>query len=231
MVRNRRVTRREKIEERGKLETQRLIKPANRNQRDYIDSIKSNVVSIILGPSGVGKGLIGLSEGMKLVNSDNSDIDKIYYIRSNVGMSDELGIGFTPGSVKEKTMELAYPVLDNLIEFMSEGEARYVIEKGKIEVLTIGMIRGRSFRNKLIIVDEVQNATFHHIVAVLTRIGEGSKMILMGDIKQCDLKDKKKSGILEVTERIRDVKGVGVVEFTREDIMRHPIIRDILDRL
>lgn len=215
----------------GKIQTTKIIKPANDTQRDYIDSIKKNVVSFALGSPGTGKSLIALSEACRLVNSENSPIEKIYYLRSNVGMSHEVSLGAIPGNLSDKTMQLAYPVLDNLIEFMGEGQAKYLLESGKIEVLPMGMIRGRSFKNAFIVVDEIQNATTHHIRTILTRISEGSKMVIVGDNKQCDFKDTKLSGILDVVEKLKGLPGVGIIEFSNKDIIRHPIIQHILERI
>lgn len=215
----------------SKIQTTKFIKPANYHQRDYIDSIKNNVVSIVLGPSGTGKNLIALSQAIALFNSDNSPIDKIYYLRGNIGMSHEKSLGAIPGELSDKVMQLAYPVLDNLVEFMSEGQAKYLIESKKIEILPIEMIRGRSFKNAFIIFDECQNATLHHIKTVLTRISEGSKMVLTGDYSQCDFKDSSLSGILQAANKLKGTPGVGVIEFTIHDIVRHPIISHILERL
>ena len=238
MTRHKKVTRRARGQQdqqftpvSSKIQTTKLIKPVNSKQRDYIDSIKKNVVSIILGSAGVGKSLIALSEACKLINSEDSPINKIFYLRSNIGMSHEDSLGSLPGLLSEKILPLAYPVLDNLIEFMSEGNAKYLIESGKIEVLPISMVRGRSFANSFIISDECQNLSKHHIRTILTRISNGSKMVLLGDTSQCDFKDTSISGINEVANNLKGTEGVGVVTFTNKEIIRHPIIGHILDRI
>ena len=214
-----------------KIQTTKLIKPKNKHQCEYIDSINRNVLTFVLGPSGVSKSLLALSEACKLVNSESSPIEKIYYLRTNVGISHEQGLGFVPGTIQEKTLMLAYPVLDNLIEFMTEGSAKYLIESGKIEVLPIAMVRGRSFKNAFIIYDEAQTSSTHQLRTVLTRISEGSKMVIAGDYEQCDFQDTSLSGLKSAVNKLRDIKDVGVVEFTSRDIVRHPIISHILERL
>lgn len=215
----------------SKIQTTKQVKPCNAKQRDYIDSIKRNVVSLILGPSGVGKDFIAIGMALQLYNSEESPINKIYYLRSNVGMSHELSLGAIPGELQAKTLQLAYPILDNLVEFMSEGQAKYLIESGKIEVLPIGMLRGRSLKNSFIIASEIQNCTLHHIKTILTRIGEGSKMVLQGDLEQIDFKDTNISGLKQAVNKLRGLSGVGIVEFTKAEVVRHPIIGYILERL
>lgn len=244
MTRHRRVTRQEKIKYKlpaqkreedyefsSKIQTTQLIKPLNKHQRDYIDSIRKNVVTFCLGVSGTSKTIIAVSEAVKHYNDDNSPINKIYYLRSNIGISHSKDLGFVPGDLSEKVLQLAYPILDNLVEFMSEGQAKYLITSNKIEVLPINMIRGRSFKNSFIILDESANCTEHHIKTVLTRISEGSKMVIVGDYGQIDFEDTTLSGFRQVVNKLKDLDNIGVVEFTKQDIIRHPIIGDILERL
>lgn len=213
------------------IQTTTLVKPANRTQKAYIDSIQENVITFVLGPAGTGKNLIALSQAIYKINSSSSPIEKIYYLRSNIGMSQERSLGALPGELNAKTAALAYPVLDNLIEFMPESQAKYLLENSRVEVLPIEMIRGRSFRNSFIIADECQNLTQHHLKTILSRISEGSKMVLLGDVQQCDFKDTAISGLSRVVDRLQDVEDVGVIRFTRDDIVRHPIIGHILARL
>jgi len=214
-----------------KIQTTKLIKAVNAKQKSYTDSIHKNVITFALGSAGCGKTILALFEGIKLINSENSEINKIFYLRSNIGMSHENDLGAMPGVLGQKILPLAYPVLDCLINFMSEGQSRYLIESNLIEVLPVGMVRGRTFANCFIIVDEVQNYTTHMIRTVITRIGENSKMVFIGDGTQCDFKDTSLSGIEQVAIKLKGVEDIGIVEFVNNEIIRHPIIGHILDRL
>jgi phosphate starvation-inducible protein PhoH and related proteins len=215
----------------SKIQTTKQLKAKNYKQRDYIFLNRIYVISLCLGPSGVGKDYVATGMGIELFNSESSPIEKIYFIRNNIGMSNELSLGAIPGNLSDKTLQLAYPILDNLIEFMSEGQAKYLIESGKIEVLPIGMLRGRSLKNSFIIVSESQNCTLAHLKTIITRIGEGSKMVIEGDCGQVDFKDTKQSGLAELAKRLKGLSGIGIVEFTINDIVRHTIISHILERL
>jgi phosphate starvation-inducible PhoH-like protein len=216
----------------GKISTISYIKPKTINQSLFVKSIKRNTITIGFGCAGTGKSLIALHEAVKLINSESSEINKIFYIRANVSMSQEKDLGFLPGGLIEKILPLAYPVLDNLIEFIEEGTAKYLIESGRIEILPVSMVRGRSFKNAIVIVDEAQNCIGSTIKALLTRISQNSKMILIGDIKQCDLDIKYglNNGLLDAVHRLQGVEDVGIVQFNRQDIQRHTIISHILER-
>lgn len=140
------------------------------------------------------------------------------------------GIGFLPGDKASKILPLAYPVLDNLIEFMEEGKAKFIIEKEIIEVLPISMVRGRSFANSFVIIDEASSMTTHMIKAALTRISHGSKMVFLGDTGQIDI-ETAKSGYQKVINRLGGCLDIGVITFNKNEVVRHAIIQEILDRL
>ncbi len=215
----------------GSIKTSSLIRPRTNAQRAYVDSIKSNTITLVQGQPGTGKSLLALHTAILLLNSELSPITKLFYVRSNVGMAEEKSIGFLPGSQLEKLGPLAYPVLDSLIEFMPEHQAKFLLESGRIEVLPIAMIRGRSFSNAMVLLDEAQNCTMHMLKTLLTRVGENSKMVLMGDPDQVDLSYGLKSGFMTILDKLQGLKDVGVLEFTVKDIQRHPIIQHILERL
>lgn len=136
----------------------------------------------------------------------------------------------THNTLQEKIIPLAYPVLDSLVNFMSEGNARYLIESSKIEVLPISMVRGRSFANSIVIVDECANCSPNTILTLLTRIGDNSKMLLLGNSKQKDTVATIKDGLKDAIQRLQGLSQVGVVIFKDEDIIRNSIIKDILTR-
>jgi phosphate starvation-inducible PhoH-like protein len=215
---------------RGKIQTTVLIKPVNESQKRMVNSIRNNTITMVSGDAGVGKGLISIYEGIKFINSQESPIKKLVYVRSNVGMKDSESIGALPGTLNEKMMVLAYPVLDNLIEFMEEGKAKFLLEKGVIECLPINFVRGRSFANSLIILDEAQCCTVHMLKAILTRVSHGTKLVLLGDLNQIDLEEGK-SGFAKVLNALSNCPDVGIIKFNKNEVVRHPIIADVLERL
>ena len=237
MTRHKKVTRRSRGQQEqqftpvsSKIQTTKLIKPVNQRQREYIKLIKDKTVVLVEGSPGTAKTLLALHTSITLLNDESSPIEKIFYIRANVGISEEQSIGALPGELTAKILPLAYPVLDSLINFMSEGNAKYMIESSKIEVLPISMVRGRSFANSIVIVDECANCSPNSILTLLTRIGENSKMLLLGNSKQKDTVAKIQDGLKDAIKRLQGLPQVGVVIFKDEDIIRNSVIKDILSR-
>lgn len=214
----------------GKIQTTTLIKPINENQRKLVQSIRDNSITLVSGGAGVGKNCITLFEAIKYINSELSPIKKLVYVRANVDMHGEKDFGIMPGEHNAKSLHLAYPILDNLVEFMEEGKAKFLLEKEVIEVLPISHVRGRSFANSFVCIDELQNANVHMIKALLTRISHGSKMVLLGDPGQIDV-NHYKSGFSKVITALSSCNDVGIIKFNKQDIVRHALIGNILDRL
>jgi phosphate starvation-inducible protein PhoH and related proteins len=217
--------------EKVKLSTQehQVIHPRG-NQKLYLNSIYQNVITIVYGPPGTGKSLIALYAGFRLMAK--GAIEKIYYIKPDVGMYGQRSRGFLPGNALEKAWPLIGPVLDNLAQFMPREQAMYHLEKGTVEVLLLEDLRGRSFDNALVFLDEAQNTLPPHIKTFLTRVGEGSHFVVAGDTYQSDQRPELagRNGLSDVIYRLHDLEDVGVIEFTREDIQRHPIIAHVLER-
>jgi phosphate starvation-inducible PhoH-like protein len=216
----------------SKIQTTKLIKPLNERQYQYVKAIMNKTVIIAQGDSGTSKTFLALSTAINLYNSESSPIEKIFYVRANVGLGEERELGFLKGSLQEKILPLAYPVLDSLIGFMGEGQAKYLIESGKIEVLPVSMVRGRTFNNSVIIVDEAQSCSPNSILTLLTRIGQDSKMILIGNCSsyQKDSSTHLRDGLDDAIIRLQGLPEVGYIKFRREDIVRNGIIKDILAR-
>jgi phosphate starvation-inducible protein PhoH and related proteins len=216
----------------SKIQTTKFIKPLNQRQRDYVRLIKDKTVVIASGDSGTSKSFLSLHTAIQLYNDESSPIEKIFYIRANVGLGEERDLGYLKGSLQEKIIPLAYPVMDSLIGFMSEGQAKYLIETSKIEVLPVAMVRGRTFNNSIVIVDEAQSCSPSSILTLLTRIGQDSKMILIGNTSsyQKDSQSYIKDGLEDAINRLAGLPDVGYVRFQREDIVRNSVIKDILAR-
>jgi phosphate starvation-inducible protein PhoH and related proteins len=207
--------------------------PKSENQAKYWKSLNTNTITIASGPSGCAKTLFALRYGFELIA--HRYIEKIIYIKPNVGMKWERDIGALPGDAKEKMNPLIRPVLDNLSVFMPVHQAKYYIDKGVVEAMLLSDCRGVTFNNCLAILDESQNVPPAGIKAFLTRCGRDSrgndtKMVLAGDPNQCDVAGLFTNGISDAMDRLEGVKNVGIIRFTKKDSFRSEIIRDILDK-
>jgi len=216
----------------GRLSTRehRVIHPQTESQRRYFQSMQNNILTIGAGEAGCGKTLLALYTAMKMLAQGK--VERIVYIRPDVGTWGQRGRGFLPGDAFAKSAPLMGPLLDNLAVFMPIGQARYHLEKATIEVLLVEDIRGLSFNHTFAIADEAQNLLPGNVKTFLTRVGEDSRLVLIGDTKQCDRGPEfgYEDGLSDAVRRLRNLKNVGVINFGREDIMRHPIIPEILGR-
>jgi phosphate starvation-inducible PhoH-like protein len=208
----------------------KVLHPKNEKQKQYLESLYSNTITIAIGCPGTAKTLLALYYGFLLIQS--KQIDKIYYIKPNVGSKWERDIGATPGELKDKLNDaLLDPVKDNLPVFMSAGEIEYHLNKGTIEAKLFANIRGATFRNCMCILDEAQNVPPEAVKTFLTRLGQNCKMVIMGDPNQTDIDLKcSRNGLMDVAMRLDKLVGVGLVKFGKEDIVRHGLIKQILER-
>ena len=166
----------------SKIQTFKFIKPKNVHQKQFVKSIKQNQLTLGSGPAGTGKTLLlALFTGIQLINNPKSEIKRLIYIRANVDDPEEKELGALPGGLIEKVAHLTYPILDNLSVFMEKSNVEYLLEEGKIEVLLLAMMRGRSFNNCFIIIDGAQNIAPSSMKTILTKCGQDSKMVLIGD--------------------------------------------------
>jgi len=194
------------------------IIPKTENQGKLITAIKTSQQVLILGPAGTGKTYVTATCAADMYTL--KDIDKIVITRPHVAVGRD--IGFLPGTLEEKAQPWALPVLDVLVKHLGRGTVDTGIKSGNIEVATLALMRGRSFDNAFIIVDEAQNIEVTEIKMLLTRVGEGSTIVLNGDIQQSDLKGT--SGLAKVIHLAKKhMLNVPVVEFGLEDIVRSGI--------
>jgi len=224
----------------SKISTRKFMKPVNVHQKQFVKSMKQNQLTIGAGCAGTGKTLLALFTGIQLINNPDSPIEKLTYVRANVDDREEKDLGALPGDLLDKVRHLAYPILDNLELFMDTTTVEYLLEEERIEVLPFMMMRGRSFNNRFIIIDEAQNVTPKQMKTVLTRCGETSKMVLIGDPRQCDI-DPMKNGLQDLQWRMsrmidnysqKDEEppiNMGVISFTRDDIVRSYLTRFVLE--
>lgn len=199
-------------------------------QDSFWNLMEKNTVTLAHGHAGTGKTLLALWFGMTQVSK--GEVEKVIYIRSDVGVEFQRGRGALPGDFNEKVRPLLGPVLDNLPVMMrNQGAAEYLISKNIIEPVLLEDVRGRSFNDCFVVVDEAQNMLPTHVKTCLTRIGEGSKMAMVGDTKQSDLDVfRRDNGLLDAVYRLDDMRDVGIVQFDKTDIVRNSVIAHILDR-
>ncbi len=208
-----------------KLRNGNKFEPMNKEQRDMIGVINDNDISFITGSAGTGKSLVATVIAAYLLKIRK--IDKIILTRPAVEAGGEK-IGFLPGDIKEKLLPYLMPLYDYLELMFTKEEITTLEADGKIEIIPLAFMRGRSLPNSVIIVDEAQNTTYDQIKMIITRIGINTKLIFTGDIYQNDMKFE--SG-LSISKRLFDgVDGIGTLEFSDENIVRHPIIKKILER-
>jgi phosphate starvation-inducible PhoH-like protein len=189
--------------------------PRNERQGEYLAALKGNSQIVVFGPAGTGKTycvstFAANQYHMKFIN-------KIVITRPHVAVGKD--IGYLPGTLEEKCAPWALPVIDVLEEHLGRGVVETGIKSGNIEIAPLALMRGRSFNNAFIICDEAQNITFPEIKMLVTRVGEGSKLVLNGDLQQSDLKDG--DGLTKIVHLIKKhMLPVPIVEFTIDDIVR-----------
>ena len=192
--------------------------PRTDKQKDLIDALNSKSQVFILGPAGTGKTYVTATYAADLYTTKN--IDKIVITRPHIAVGKELG--FLKGDLTEKTMPWALPVLDVLEKHLGKGTVETGIKNGNIEMAPLALMRGRSFDNAFIIVDETQNITTHELKMLLTRVGEGTTIVLNGDVQQSDLKEA--DGLSKVIHLAKKhMLPVPIIEFGVDDIVRSDI--------
>lgn len=202
------------------------ITPLTEAQRLYDNAIRTSDIILSTGPAGTGKTWFAAMRAAEALA--NREIERIVVTRPAVAAEEELG--FLPGDLDEKNAPYFRPVRDALEEFFGTGHLEYLLKSGTIEARPLGLLRGSTIKNTWLIADEMQNATKGQTKMLLTRIGPNSKFIINGDPSQCDLPNKTNSGLYDAVKRLRGVKGISFVHFTRDDIVRHGIVQAIVDR-
>jgi len=203
------------------------VQPKTENQKKLIQSIKDNEITLVSGFPGSGKTFLSCAEALKLLKSSETAFKKIILVKSVTTLKDE-EIGFLKGTMEEKMEPFMDSFLDNFNKIIGEHLTAKLREMGYIQIKPIAYVRGRSIDNSIIIMDEAQNISLDNMRTLMTRIGENSKMIILGDVKQKDLRNKKDSSLEVVIEKFRDKPSFGVVELrNKEDIVRNKIIEVI----
>jgi phosphate starvation-inducible PhoH-like protein len=200
------------------------ICPKSPNQKKLVESSNKNDLVFAVGPAGTGKTYISVALAVKALKE--RDVKKIIITRPAVEAGENLG--FLPGDLKEKIDPYLRPIYDALDDMIPAEKLKYYKEKGVIEIAPLAYMRGRTLRDAFILLDEAQNTTPMQIKMFLTRMGPNSKMVITGDMTQVDLPHKQKSGLIETIKVLEDVKGIGFVRLSGQDVIRHKLVRHII---
>ncbi len=202
----------------------RQVKSRTIGQKRYVRAIKENTLVFAIGPAGTGKTYLAMA--MAVVALKNKEIERIILTRPAVEAGENLG--FLPGDLQNKVDPYLRPLYDALYEFLGgEGFAR-LSERGVIEVAPLAYMRGRTLSDAFIVLDEAQNCTEEQMKMFLTRFGENSKIVVTGDITQIDLPKEKKSGLKQCIAVLEGVEGVSIQYLTHKDVVRHPLVQNIV---
>ena len=203
----------------------KTIKARGKNQQEYIKKIYSRELVFGIGPAGTGKTFLAVACAVDALL--NEKVKRIVLIRPAVEAGEKLG--FLPGDLSQKVDPYLRPLYDALYEMLGMERVNKLIEKEIIEVAPLAYLRGRTLNNSFIIMDESQNTTVEQMKMVLTRIGYGSQAVINGDLTQIDLPKHITSGLDHVIRVLKDTSGIGIVEFSSQDVIRHPLVRKIID--
>ena len=201
------------------------IKPKTVNQQKLVQSVRDNDLVFALGPAGTGKTFISVALAVRALK--NKLVKKIIITRPAVEAGENLG--FLPGDLKEKIDPYLRPIYDALNELMPFEKLKYYLEREIVEIAPLAYMRGRTLNNAFILLDEAQNTTPMQMKMFLTRMGPESKMIVTGDTSQIDLPRNQNSGLKEAVRILNQIKGIGMVELTARDVVRHKLVRDIIE--
>lgn len=202
----------------------RVIKARTKNQRKLIKEYDKNDLIFAIGPAGTGKTYTAIALAVRALK--NKEVKKLILTRPAVEAGERLG--FLPGDMKEKLDPYLQPLYDALRDMIDHRKLAVLMEEGIIQIAPLAYMRGRTLDSAFVILDEAQNTSIGQLKMFLTRMGCNAKFIVTGDATQIDLPNKKDSGLLRGVEIVKDIKGVAVINFGREDIVRHPLVSKII---
>jgi len=202
----------------------KVVEPSTAGQLKYIEVMLSNDITFCIGPAGTGKTYLAVAIAVSMLKK--KQIRRIVLARPAVEAGEKLG--FLPGDIQAKVNPYLRPLFDALEDMVDFAQMRKFIELDIIEIIPLAFMRGRTLNEAAIICDEAQNTSGLQMLMVLTRLGHGSKMIITGDITQVDLDGVRESGMVEAIRILKRIKGIGVVELTQRDIVRHRLVQNVV---
>jgi len=193
-------------------------------QKRYVEAIKENDIVFGIGPAGTGKTYLAVATAVAAFKKGK--VNRIILTRPAVEAGEKLG--FLPGTLQEKIDPYLKPLYDALFEMIEPEKVNSFLERNVFEIAPLAYMRGRTLNDAFIILDEAQNTTREQMKMFLTRLGFGSKVVITGDVTQIDLPSKERSGLVEAVRILRGIKGIEIVEFSREDVVRHRLVQEII---
>jgi phosphate starvation-inducible protein PhoH and related proteins len=206
------------------LTTQKVIKPKTIGQKNYIDLMESKDLVFSIGPAGTGKTYLAVAMAVRAFK--RREVARIILTRPAVEAGENLG--FLPGDIRAKVDPYLRPLYDALQDMLAFDKVKKLMEVGVIEIAPLAFMRGRTLNSAFVILDEAQNTTSAQMLMFLTRLGEGSKAVITGDITQIDLEKKRASGLLPAKKILGHIQGIGFINLTEKDVVRHKLVRDII---
>ena len=201
------------------------ISAKTEGQNRYVEMVSNNDVVFSIGPAGTGKTFLSVAFAVAALESHR--VDRIILCRPAVEAGESLG--FLPGDLKDKVDPYLAPLYDSLHILYAENQLAQLLERKVIEVVPLAYMRGRTLDSAYMILDEAQNATVLQMKMFLTRLGIGSKAIITGDVTQIDLQNRSDSGLLQASELLNNVQGIGIVNLGKKDVVRHPLVMKIIE--
>ena len=202
----------------------KIIRPRTHNQTKYVDAMLTHDLVFGIGPAGTGKTFLAVAAALRSLES--RQVGRIILSRPVVEAGEKLG--FLPGALLEKVDPYLRPLYDAFFTLLGAERFRIWRDTEVIEIVPLAYMRGRTFDNAFIVLDEAQNTTPEQMKMFLTRLGNGSRMVVTGDLTQSDLGERVVSGLVRVAEILKDVDGVAFHRLTEEDVVRHPLVRKII---
>jgi len=202
------------------------IKPRSEGQEELIQSIKDFSLTLAIGPAGTGKTYLAIASAVLAL--EKGEVERI--ILSRPAMEAGESLGFLPGDLQEKMAPYLRPLYDSLGDRLGGKRVRQLLEDGTIEIAPIGFMRGRTLNNAFVVIDEAQNCTYGQLKMILSRLGWHSTMVVTGDPDQSDLLEGM-SGLPQIAERLDTLKNVAVCQLNQSDIVRHPLVAEMLSVL
>lgn len=202
----------------------RHVRPRTDGQARYVHAMRDNDLIMCIGPAGTGKTYLAVGMAVNMLRQ--SAVKRILLVRPAVEAGERLG--FLPGDIAAKVNPYLRPLFDSLNDMLEPDQVKRYMENDIIEIVPLAYMRGRTLNHAVIILDEGQNTTIPQMKMFLTRMGNGSKIIVTGDVTQVDLPRQMRSGLLDAVNRLKDIERIAIVYLTEQDIVRHPLVQEIV---